>query len=93
MTVGRFIGGHWVSEFRVVEIAGMYSPQQGYLVMDQERWFSLLRDGSWADPGSWNVRPDDGEGVVVLMETREMADAAIAKARAICGYPLVAKFP
>lgn len=87
MSVGSFVNGTWVSEFRVVEIAGMYSPQQGYLVRDHERWFSLLRNGYWADSDSWNMNPSDGESVIVLMETREMADAAIAKARVICGYP------
>lgn len=73
----------WQSEYRVVEIAGMFSAQQGYIVRNHHRWFSLLRDGCWADPDGWNVNPADGEEIVVLMQTREMAEAAIAKAKKI----------
>ncbi len=80
MSVGKFVGDQWRSEYRVLEIAGMYSPQQGYIVRGRERWFSLLRSGVWADPDGWNI---DDEDIVVLMQTREMADAAIAKARKI----------
>ncbi len=75
-----FVDGIWQFEYRVVEISGMYSPQQSYLVRGRDRWFSLLRSGIWADPDGWNI---DDENVIVLMETREMADAAIAKARQI----------
>lgn len=69
--------------YRILEINGMYSPQMQYLVRDKHRWFSLLRTGMWADPDGWNVEPKDGENVLVLMQTREMAEAAIAKAKKI----------
>ena len=69
--------------YRVTTINGMYSPQIGYAVRGKERWFSLLRNGYWADPDAWNVEPEDGEEVIVLMESREMADAAISRAQAI----------
>lgn len=77
----------WEPQYRVVEKDGWYSPQMHYLVRDRERWFSLLRNGYLADPDGWNVNPEDGEGVVVLMETREMADSAINKAKLINASP------
>lgn len=80
-----FVGGKWRSDYRVVEIAGMFSPQQSYPVRGIDRWFSLLREGQWADPGGWNVDAADGEDIVVLMQTREMAEAAVAKAQKING--------
>ena len=72
-----------MTEYRVAEINGWYSPQIKHLVRGHERWFSLLRNGFWADPDGWNVDPDDGEDVLVLMQTREMAEAAIAKAKRV----------
>jgi hypothetical protein len=71
--------------YRIVERDGMYSPQMSYPVRGQHRWVSLKRDGYWADPDGWNIDPDDGEDVVVLMETREMAESAIMKAKTING--------
>lgn len=69
--------------YRVIEINGWHSPQQSCLVRGAVRWFSLLRNGYFADPDAWNIEPEDHEDVVVLMETREMADAAIEKAKRI----------
>ena len=71
------------AEYRVVEINGYYSPQMKFLVRDKWRWFSLLRNGYWADPDGWNVDTSDGEDVIVLMQTMEMADSAIDKAKKI----------
>lgn len=78
----------WEPTYRVVERDGWHSPQMHYPVRGQERWFSLLRDGTCADPDGWNLDPHDGEDVLVLMETREMADSAIAKAKRINVPPL-----
>jgi len=73
------------TDYRVEERDGWFSPQMRYLVRGKIRWFSLLRNGYWADPDSWNVDPEDGESVLVLMETREMAESAIHKAMRING--------
>jgi hypothetical protein len=73
----------YVPQFRIIETVEGFSPQMSYLVRGKDRWFSLLRDGHWADPDGWNVDDSDGESVTVFMQTREMADAAIAKARKI----------
>lgn len=83
--VGEGNDKRWQSSYRVVERDGWYSPQQSYLVRGEDRWFSLLRNGCWADPEGWNIDPQDGEDVLVLMQTREMADSAIAKAKRING--------
>ena len=82
-SVGRMVDGYWQAEYRVVERDGMFSPQMGYLVRGRDRWFSLNRAGYFADPDGWNVDPADGEEIVVLMQTREMAEYAVAKAKAI----------
>ena len=73
----------WRPEYRVVEHDGWFSPQIHYPVRGHERWFSLLRNGVMADPDGWNADPSDGEDVLVLMQTKEMADAAISKAERI----------
>lgn len=78
---GEGEGKRWISVYRIVERDGWFSPQQAYPVRGRDRWFSLLRDGTWADPGQWNMEPKDGEDIVVLMQTREMAESAIAKAQ------------
>ena len=80
-----FADGKWKSDYRVVEKDGWFSPQQHYPVRGHDRWFSLLRNGYWADPDGWNADPADGEDIVVYMQTREMAEAAIAKAMKING--------
>lgn len=69
----------WEPEYRVVERDGWFVALQSH----GDRWFSLKRDGYWVDPDQVNVEPEDGEGVECLLQTREMADAAIAKARKI----------
>ena len=73
----------WEPQYRVVERDGWFSPQMQYPVRGQDRWFSLLRNGVLADPDCWNIDPADGEDVLVLMQTQEMADGAIAKAKRI----------
>ena len=73
----------WEPQYRVIEKDGWFSPQMYYLARGHGRWFSLLRDGNCADPTGWNLDPNDGEDVLVLMQTREMADSAIAKAKRI----------
>lgn len=67
----------------MVERDGWFSPQMHYPVRGCDRWFSLLRSGVMADPDGWNISPSDGEDVIVLMQSREMAEAAIAKAERI----------
>ena len=71
----------WEPDYRVVERDGWFIAMQSHIVRNKERWFSLNRGGYWVDPDQWNVEPEDGEDIVCLMQTREIADAAIAKAR------------
>lgn len=79
--VGEGEHKRWQSQYRIVERDGWFMPQQEYLVRGALRWFSLLRDGQWADPDSWNVDAGDGENLLVLMQTREMAEAAVSNAK------------
>ena len=70
-------------EYRVIERDGWYCPQMSYLVRDETRWFSLMRNGYWVDPDGWNADVADGEDVLCLMQSRDAAEDAIIKAKAI----------
>ena len=67
-------------EYRVTERDGGFQPEIKCLVRDRERWFALLPTGYWADPDGWNA---DDTFVRVILPTREMADAAILRAKTI----------
>lgn len=71
------------SEYRVIERDGWFSPQMSYLVRGQIRWFALNRDGYFADPWSWNTEPGDSDDAMMLLQSREAADAAIVRAMRI----------
>lgn len=73
----------FVPEYRVIKRDGWYSPQMSYLIRGETRWFSLLRNGYWADPDGWNANSSDGENVVVIMQSKDAAEDAIVKAKKI----------
>jgi len=67
-------------EYRVVESAAGFEPQIKYLVRGDDRWFALLPSGYWADPDEWN---EDESKTRVIVSTREKAERAVTRARAI----------
>lgn len=67
-------------EYRITETNQGFEPQIKFLVRGNERWFALLPSGYWADPDEWN---SEESSTRLILSTREKAERAIIRARAI----------
>lgn len=71
-----------LAEYRVLDIDGGYEPQMRYhaSVTGERVWFPLLANGYWAEPDAYSY---GNVTIRSILPTREQAEAAIQRARAI----------